>query len=140
MEETELRQVVEAVRARLEAADLSTAHICFHSFPKGACGVTSDLLATVLERRFGVVPMWMNSMLGEGIDPVSHAWLEVEGFTIDITADQFGEAPVVVTTWSQWHQALTLDQSVYYPMKDRNWECAGTAWHLVSDLAGARLG
>lgn len=124
MEETELRQVVEAVRARLEAA--------------GACGVTSDLLATVLEKRFGVVPIWVNAMLGEGIDPMSHAWLEVEGFTIDITADQFGEPPVVVTTASRWHQALAVEQRVHYPMIDRNWENAGTAWHLVSDLATAR--
>ncbi|AWN54157.1 hypothetical protein DK412_23150 [Methylobacterium sp. 17Sr1-1] len=28
---------------------------------------------------------------------VSHAWVEAEGFVVDITADQFGNPPVVVT-------------------------------------------
>jgi hypothetical protein len=33
----------------------------------------------------------------------SHAWLEVEGIVIDITADQIGLPPVIVSEDSQWH-------------------------------------
>lgn len=135
--EADLRAVAEAVRARLEKADLSTAHECFRYFPRGACGATCDVLATVLERRFGVRPLWVNAEIREGeVWKGSHAWLEVEGLTIDITADQFGEAPVIVTKHSPWHHALPILKRDYFPFSDRNWGWVGhSVWHLVSDLA-----
>lgn len=135
--EADLRAVAEDVRARLEGADLSRAHECFRSFPRGACGATCDVLATVLERRFGVRPLWVNTDVYEGeVWRGSHAWLEVDGVTIDITADQFGEAPVIVTRHSPWHDTLTVGRRVYYPMSERNWGWVGhSVWHLVSDLA-----
>lgn len=136
MNEVDLRAIVEGVRARLDGADLSEAHECFRSFPRGACGATCDVLATVLERRFGIVPHWVSADIGEGEKWCSHAWLEVEGFTIDITADQFGREPVTVTKYSSWHQSLPIIQRVHYPMAQRSWgEVGHTVWHLVSDLA-----
>jgi hypothetical protein len=40
-----------------------------------------------------------------GDDRAFHAWLLVDGLTIDITADQFDDIaePVIVTTTSPWH-------------------------------------
>jgi hypothetical protein len=35
-----------------------------------------------------------------------HFWLEVDGTVIDLTADPFGEAPVVVGTRTAFHRAL----------------------------------
>lgn len=134
MNETDLRTVVESVRERLAAADLSTAHGTFRSFPRGACGATCDVLATVLERRFGVVPYWVGAEVGH--DDGSHAWLEVEGFIIDITADQFGQEPIIVTRHSDWHQSLDVRWRDHFPMSERNWGTVGyTVWHLISDLA-----
>lgn len=136
MNEAELRSVVDTVRARLESADLSQAHVCFSSFPRGACGATCDVLATVLERRFGVKPKWVGADIGEGADWSSHAWLEMGGFTIDITADQFGREPVIVAKRSSWHDALTVTYRHYYPMTERNWGDVGSSvWPLVKDLA-----
>lgn len=137
MDEAELRAVAEGVRTRLETADLSKAHECFHSFPRGACGATCDVLATVLERRFGVRPLWVRAEIREGETwRGSHAWLEVEGFVVDVTADQFGEAPLIIANHSPWHDKLTVEQRVYYPMAERNWGWVGhSVWHLVSDLA-----
>jgi hypothetical protein len=37
-----------------------------------------------------------------------HRWLEVDGLTVDITADQFGQAAVIVSPDSAWHTSLTL--------------------------------
>jgi hypothetical protein len=136
LNETELREVVDAVRARLEGADLSDAHVCFHAFPRGACGATCDVLATVLERRFRVKPYWVGADIGEGDSWSSHAWLEVAGYTIDITADQFGQEPVIVAKQSHWHDALEVTYRVHYPMEERNWGDVGASvWPLVEDLA-----
>lgn len=114
-----MRQVVEAVRDRLAQADLSAAHLCFSSFPRGACGAACDLLATVLGRRFGVFPYWVSRELGEGEDWSLHAWLEVGDMTIDITADQFGAPAVIVSKQSDWHQSLQITQKVHYLISQR---------------------
>lgn len=136
VDERALRRVVEAVRDRLAQADLSAAHPCFISFPRGACGATCDVLATVLERRFGVFPYWVSAELGERKDWSSHAWLEVGDVTIDITADQFGAPAVIVSRQSDWHRSLQITQRVHYPMSQRNWSTVGsTVWSLVADLA-----
>jgi hypothetical protein len=136
MNEDDLRSLAGAVRARLEKADLSEAHVCFRSFPRGACGATCDVLATVLESRFSVKPKWVGADIGEGENWSSHAWLEVEGFTVDITADQFGMDPVIVERRSAWHDALGVNFRVHYPMTERNWgEVGSSVWPLVADLA-----
>ena len=136
MNEDDLHSVAAAVRTRLENADLSKAHACFRSFPRGACGATCDVLATVLESRFSVKPIWVGADVGEGESWSSHAWLEVEGFTVDITADQFGREPVIVEKCSAWHDALQVSYRVHYPMTERNWgEVGGSVWPLVRDIA-----
>lgn len=136
MSEAVLRSVVNTVRARLERADLSQAHVCFSLFPRGACGATCDVLATVLESRFGVKPKWVGADIGEGADWSSHVWLEVGGFTVDITADQFGREPVIVARRSGWHDNLTVTFRHYYPVTERNWGDVGsTVWPLVADIA-----
>lgn len=78
-------------------------------FPAGACGDTSDLLARFL----------LDEGLGEwdhvsGCDTTgqTHAWIEREGWIVDITADQFGDVgePVTVTTERQWHERFSEDR------------------------------
>lgn len=67
------------------------------------CVRSSLLLAKALERR-GVRAVLRSGQPLDGEDNgllagdgwVSHAWVEAAGFVIDITADQFGQAPVVV--------------------------------------------
>lgn len=136
MNEADLRTVVEGVRTRLKGADLSAAHECFRWFPCGACSATCDVLATVLEGHFGVVPYLVSAEIGEGEEWRSHAWLEVEGFTVDITADQFGREPAIVAKHSSWHQTLTILRRAPHPMAQRDWGgAAHTVWPLVRELA-----
>jgi hypothetical protein len=82
--------------------------------PRGSCGDASLLLARFLrDHGFGEAA-YVCGHLG----PYSHAWLELEGFQIDITADQFVRDPkkrllsgrprelregVIVTTDRNWH-------------------------------------
>ena len=57
-------------------------------FPRGCCGDTSQTLATYLYSEVGLV---CDYVLGTSNDLGSHAWLEINGTVIDITADQFND-------------------------------------------------
>lgn len=76
------------VRRTLELA--AKQNICqeewFYQFPKGTCGIASEVLGLWLSRhdsseKYEYVWGWYNG--------VSHAWIEHNGYVIDITADQF---------------------------------------------------
>jgi hypothetical protein len=57
----------------------------------------------------------------------THAWLVCDGFVVDITADQFGQPPVIVARQSPWHDEweqgpgrppiITADQWPHYPSR-----------------------
>ena len=58
------------------------------SFPKGACGIASILLAHWLREK-GVEDLeYVSGTCGDQ----SHGWLETDAFIIDITLDQFDPA------------------------------------------------
>lgn len=72
-------------------------------FPTQSCDVASLLLAYYLrDQGFGKV----DCMFG-AFDWENHAWLEVDGFAVDITADQFpGVDDPIMVTWAadpSWH-------------------------------------
>jgi len=72
--------------------------------------MTSRLFARHLARRpdgavFGR-PQLLSGVL-PGTEPaVRHYWLEVNGAVVDLTADPFGEAPVVVGSRTAFHHSL----------------------------------
>lgn len=72
----------------------------FSRFPRGCCGDSSELLSKYLmENGIKAEYVWgMN-------DNQSHAWLEYNGYIIDITADQFPgiEERVLISTDKQWY-------------------------------------
>ena len=65
----------------------------------------------------------------------SHAWLEVGGILVDVTADQFGRPPVIVAERSRWHERLRDVQRRPY-ITDFGWLSAHACrvWPLVADL------
>ena len=72
--------------------------------------MTSRLLAQHLARQPDAVvygrPQLVSGVL-PGTEPaVRHFWLEVDGAVIDLTADPFGEAPVVVGSRTAFHDSL----------------------------------
>ena len=90
-------------------------------FPRGACGYASKLLARYLEEQgFGPATLMANARRGRRGEQ-SHAWLEVSGWFIDITADQFpdGSSALVVRPDSAFHR--TFRGVSPYPYRDMIW-------------------
>lgn len=83
---TELRALAADFRAAIERSRAERATPALPYFPEGACRLVSRLLALHLARR--------------------HTWLVVEGAVVDLAADPFGEAPVVVGAATAFHAGL----------------------------------
>jgi hypothetical protein len=97
---TRIINLANKFRAALEKRK-SDLPVNFWNFPRGSCGDTSLFLGKYLkENGFGPID-YVAGMRGTQ----SHAWLELNSFIIDITADQFCEGldPVVVTRNRSWH-------------------------------------
>lgn len=76
----------------------------YRGFPAGTCGDVSNILAEYLRKKgvCGDIDLVCGTLSGS---ERSHAWLEVGGFVIDITSDQFpGNPPVIVDNSSAWHK------------------------------------
>lgn len=77
------------------------------NFPSGACGDASLLLGDYLYSlgysNIDYVCGWRSHQ--------SHAWIEIDGTIIDITADQFPDKneAVIVTTDKSWHNQFIED-------------------------------
>lgn len=88
-------------RAALERGGLQLVSLA--DFPRGSCGDTCELLGQFLmDSGFGE---WLYCS-GQRDEPFyTHAWLEREGWILDITADQFDEVhePVLLTQDHSWH-------------------------------------
>lgn len=70
------------------------------NFPVGCCGVASELFGHYLNTQYGLQAEYV---WGE-LDRSSHAWLELDGLVIDITADQFtGRDPIFVAIKDDWY-------------------------------------
>ena len=105
-----LRQLAIAFREAIEAARAERAPGALPYFPDGACRMTSRLLALHLAHRtdaaaFG--PPQLVSGFLPGTEPaVRHFWLELNETAVDLTADPFGEPPIVVGARTPFHRSL----------------------------------
>jgi hypothetical protein len=91
-------------------------------FPVEACKNTSALLARYLDRLgFAPAALIANGRRKRGIE--SHAWLQVEGWHVDITADQFPDAPgpVIVARESPFLRTFR-DQSAHPEFAKFQWK------------------
>lgn len=101
-----LRSLAVQFRAAIERsiADNATPHVPY--FPEGACRLVSHLLALHLTRR-GYQRIRYRHAAFPGHDVhIRHAWLVVDGATVDLTADPYGQPPVVVAAASAFHESL----------------------------------
>lgn len=78
--------------------------VSLRDFPRGACADASLLLAKYLQVNKSGSSLFV---LGERRRQ-RHAWLQLEEFIIDITADQFDDRDegVMVTRESSWHSSF----------------------------------
>ena len=102
-----LSDTVKQFRHALDQLDWGAMPMGFHNFPSGTCGDISDILANYLRSR-GIEEI--EYVCGTFPDGKNHAWLEVCGYIVDITADQFPDVSqsVIVTSASPWHEKLTV--------------------------------
>lgn len=106
-----LRHLAADFRAAIELARAEKAPGALPYFPEGACRMTSRLFALHLARspeghtfRHARV---VSGVLPGSEPPARHYWLEFGGTVLDLTADPFGEPPVVVGPPTAFHQSLT---------------------------------
>jgi hypothetical protein len=93
-----------AIRFRhgMEACKTTRRYIAFEHFPHGSCGEASLLLGRYFEEQgLGT----FDYIWGQRGDR-SHGWLQLGVLIVDITADQFPDAPgpVIVGTDDTWHR------------------------------------
>jgi hypothetical protein len=105
-----LRTIATAFRAAIEAARAERVPGALPYFPEGACRMTSRLFAQHLSRRSDGVafgrPQLVSGVLPASEHAARHSWLEIDGSVVDLTADPFGEAPVIVGARTVFHQSL----------------------------------
>jgi hypothetical protein len=100
----EFQQIAFAIREILEEYSKgATTNVVFNKFPEGACGGAADLLGYYFIEALGLDAEYLVGYLPNGD---SHAWTLVDGIIVDITADQFGNEPVIVSQKSEWHEKL----------------------------------
>lgn len=98
----EIEKVATKIRAILDINRQATPDEVFKDFPRGACGVTSELLARYFQE-FQNLNALYSCGVREWSGHHSHAWIEMSDVIVDITADQFGMPPVMVTNNRGWH-------------------------------------
>ncbi|EGQ9441053.1 hypothetical protein F1K75_18490 [Vibrio cholerae] len=106
---------IKKIRAVLESIDKSEFHSntsfyqCLNGFPGGCCGDTSQLLGLFLKQNYDKDCTYISARgLGNNRDQ-SHAWLQCDGYIIDITADQFNSIgynldKVIISESSEFHE------------------------------------
>lgn len=104
-----LRHLAADFRAAIERARAERLPGALPYFPDGACRVTSRLFAQHLGRRAAALgrPQLVSGILPRSESHARHFWVEVDGAVIDLTADPFGEAAVVVGPRTAFHHSLT---------------------------------
>jgi len=107
---TEFREAIRLCARRIPN-DLPTK---FRLFPKDMCEFSSNLLGRYLaENGFKHVRYILGRRaLSCSPGDEMHAWLEIDGIIVDITADQFpdGLGPVIVTRDTKWHARFQVSE------------------------------
>jgi hypothetical protein len=105
------------------------------------CSRSSLLLRTVLRRDFGIKAIWVTGCpfdasgaplaagFRHGDEWMGHSWVEAEGQIIDITADQFGHAPIRIVPASHPDYVRSRDYAFAHA-KRRRVETLRQLWPL----------
>lgn len=103
IDEQLLRREATAIRQAFEQCQLDGDQRYINTFfPDGCCGVA----ASILGHHFLTLGLpQVRRVSGLRDDNQSHAWVEVENWIVDITADQFEDVSdrVIVTSDRTWH-------------------------------------
>jgi hypothetical protein len=102
-----LVEIVERFRSAAdEVVDAGGAPGHMSGFPRGCCGAMSDMLGEYLNSSGIGVFLYVRA----NREMASHAWVELDGIIIDITADQFqGRQRVYVGEADDWYKEWDVD-------------------------------
>ena len=107
MEMENIREMAKSFCKAIERIPVNTLPACMQLFPRGACGDTALLFAAYLVDHSITGFKWTSGCRGDVRDNTwtSHAWLQRDDLVVDLTADQFLDAPtgVIVASPSPWH-------------------------------------
>lgn len=82
----------------------------FAHFPRGSCGIASDMLGSILNEKLEAQALYISAT--HRIENTSHAWLHYDGIVIDVTGDQFpGRPSVYVGQPDRWFDLWKVDRS-----------------------------
>ncbi|EJG2372267.1 hypothetical protein MT371_24630 [Vibrio parahaemolyticus] len=100
---------------------------CLTKFPTGCCGDTALLAAMHLFIKFGIECKYVSARgLGDN-QQLSHAWIEYNGYIIDLSADQFNSKGfslerVIFSKSSEFHGLFSKKE-----VKELNISALGTS-------------
>lgn len=108
-----LLEIATRFRKAIENIPINKRPLGMKTFPKGACGDSALLLGAYL-KDLGISEFrYICGSRGDYNDctRATHAWLQKENFIIDITSDQFSDAPIgiIVSDSSLWHRTFSVD-------------------------------
>ena len=117
------------IRTAIETLPANVLPITFSNFPRGACGDACLILGTYLEEECNLGAFdFVTAERGVCADNTwtSHAWLQKGDLFVDITADQFLDAPsaIVVEVNSPWHDTFAVERR--NPSNLKSWTGHGT--------------
>ena len=104
---SKLQKISEEVRTLLKKrASNSLPYRPFNEFPRGCCSDSSQILSEIINRKLQLNSIVVSYDKGVSCHSDSHAWVELDGICIDITADQFctGIKPVYVGEPTELHK------------------------------------
>lgn len=134
MDTDALTRIARCARVTLERHARTGTDFTFQNFPRGTCGPTSEILGRYLIGA-GCPQDQVRYVCGMK-GGKSHAWLQVNGVIVDITADQFGEPPVIIARNSPWHATFRIEET-HAPVMPHHWPLyPQSAWcALVEGMA-----
>lgn len=131
-----IEQLATTMRAALEQVPPELC-IGLSQFPRGACGDATLLMGAWLADHGIVGFEYICGERGSQEDGTwtSHAFLHRDGLIVDLTADQFEDAPsaVIVAEDSSWHRTFQWDRPS--PSDFRQW--SGPSIHDLHRAYGA---
>lgn len=119
------------MRSAIEALPREKLPVTMSAFPSGSCGDVSLLLGRYLKDSDIADFEYVTGDRGSHDDNTwtSHAWLVRGSLIVDITADQFADAPgkIIVSEDSAWHRTFETERG--QPSDFRVWSGPGI-YHL----------
>lgn len=139
----DVERAVRDFRAAIDAAGIAPWTQKGIRFPHGACGHAAELLGRYLIDELNVPAEYVCQDADGNLGGWQHAhtWLEWNGLTIDISGDQFGWEPVIVTRAPRYHgRGVDHTRHSVCLEHQRDWwagEC-GSLWSAIKVHLPAR--